>query len=66
MDSGVLCVAPGAIMIGGQRIQLGLPHTGKTAEVTIEADTYQITGCSHGGRSAAPCTGRRRRREPCR
>ncbi len=30
-------------MIGGQRIQVGLPHAGKTAEVTIEADTYQIT-----------------------
>jgi hypothetical protein len=35
--------ARGAIMIGGQRIQVGLPHAGKTAEVTIEADTYQIT-----------------------
>ncbi len=33
----------GAIMIGGQRIQVGLPHAGKTAQVTIEADTYQIT-----------------------
>ena len=30
-------------MIGGQRIQVGLPHVGKTAEITIEADTYQIT-----------------------
>ena len=30
----------GAIMIGGQRIQVGLPHAGKTAQVTIEADTY--------------------------
>ena len=30
-------------MIGGQRIQIGLPHAGKTAEITIEADTYQIT-----------------------
>jgi len=30
-------------MIGGQRIQVGLPHAGKTAEITIEADTYQIT-----------------------
>ena len=35
--------ARGAIMIGGQRVQVGLPHAGKTAEVTIEADTYQIT-----------------------
>ena len=30
-------------MIGGQRIQVGLPHAGKTARVTIEADTYQVT-----------------------
>ena len=29
-------------MIGGQRIQVGLPHAGKTAEITIESDTYQI------------------------
>ena len=35
--------ARGAIMIGGQRIQVGLPHAGKTANVTIDADTYQIT-----------------------
>ncbi len=35
--------AQGAIMIGGHRIQVGLPHAGKTAEITIEADTYQIT-----------------------
>jgi hypothetical protein len=33
----------GAIMIGGQRIQVGLPHAGKTAQVTVQADTYQIT-----------------------
>jgi hypothetical protein len=30
-------------MIGGQRIQVGLPHAGKTVEVTVESDTYQIT-----------------------
>jgi hypothetical protein len=29
--------------IGGQKIQVGLAHAGKTAEVTVEADTYQIT-----------------------
>jgi len=29
-------------MIGGQRIQAGLPHAGKTAQITIETDTYQI------------------------
>jgi len=33
----------GAIMIGGQRIQVGLPHAGKTVQVTVEPDTYQIT-----------------------
>lgn len=33
----------GAIMADGQRIQVGLPHAGKTADITIEADTYQIT-----------------------
>jgi hypothetical protein len=32
----------GAIMVGGQRIQVGLPHAGKTVEVTVESDTYQI------------------------
>jgi hypothetical protein len=32
----------GAIMIGGQRIQVGLPHAGKTAQVIVEPDTYQI------------------------
>jgi hypothetical protein len=30
-------------MIGGQRIQVGLPHAGKTADITIEAGTFQIT-----------------------
>jgi hypothetical protein len=29
----------GAIMIGGQKIQAGLVHARKTAEVTVEADT---------------------------
>jgi hypothetical protein len=33
----------GAIMIGGQRIQVGLPHAGKTAEITVGSDTYLIT-----------------------
>jgi hypothetical protein len=33
----------GAIMIGGQRIQVGLAHARKTAQVTVEADTCQIT-----------------------
>ena len=33
----------GAIMIGGQRIQVGLAHARKTAEVAVEADTCQIT-----------------------
>jgi hypothetical protein len=30
-------------MIGGQRIQVGLPHAGKTVRVTVKTDTYQIT-----------------------
>jgi hypothetical protein len=30
-------------MIGGQRIQVGLPHAATTVDVTIEADAYQIT-----------------------
>jgi transposase InsO family protein len=33
----------GAIMVGGQKIQVGLPHARKTAQVTVEADTYQIS-----------------------
>ena len=32
----------GAIMIGGQKIQVGLAHARKTVEVTVGADTYQI------------------------
>lgn len=30
-------------MIGGQRIQVGLPQAGKTAEITVGPDTYQVT-----------------------
>lgn len=30
-------------MIGGQRLQVGLPQVGKTAEIAIGSDTYQIT-----------------------
>jgi hypothetical protein len=33
----------GAIMIGGQKIQADLAHARKTVEITVEADTYQIT-----------------------
>jgi hypothetical protein len=32
----------GAIMIGGQRIQVGLTHAGKTADVTVETDTFRV------------------------
>ena len=35
--------ARGAIMIGGQKIQVGLAHARKTAEVSVEAGTYQVT-----------------------
>ena len=33
----------GTIMVGGQKIQVGLAHARKTAEVTVEAGTCQIT-----------------------
>ncbi len=29
-------------MIGRQRIQVGLPHAGKIAEITVGSDSYQI------------------------
>jgi hypothetical protein len=32
----------GAVMIGGQRIQVGLPHVGKTVLITIEPDTFLV------------------------
>jgi len=32
----------GAIMVGGQKIQVGLTHARKTADVTVGTDTYQI------------------------
>ena len=37
----------GAIMIGGQRIQVGLPHAGKTADVTIETNLPDHCGRRH-------------------
>jgi hypothetical protein len=33
----------GAIMVGGQKIQVGLVHARKTAQIIVESDTYQIT-----------------------
>jgi hypothetical protein len=42
-------------MIGGQRIQVGLPYAGKTAEITVGPDTYQIT-VEDGITIAAPRT----------
>jgi hypothetical protein len=33
----------GVIMVGGQRIQVGLAHAGKTASATVETDTCRIT-----------------------
>ena len=32
----------GAIMVGGQKIQVGLSHARKTVQVTVGPDTYQI------------------------
>ena len=40
-------------MIGGQRAQVGLPHVGKTAEVTVDSGTCQIT-VEDGIASSAP------------
>jgi hypothetical protein len=33
----------GAIMVGGQRIQVGLAHARKIVQVSVGPDTYQIT-----------------------
>ena len=33
----------GAIMVGGQKIQVGMAHASKTVEVTVGANTYEIT-----------------------
>jgi hypothetical protein len=33
----------GAIMIGGQKIQVGLAHARKIVQVSVGPDTYQIT-----------------------
>jgi hypothetical protein len=33
----------GSIMVGGQKIQVGLPHARKSVRVTVGADTYQVT-----------------------
>src|SRR5262249_24309288 len=45
----------GAIMIGGQRIRVGLPHAGKTVTITVGSDIYQIT-VEDGLTIAAPRT----------
>jgi transposase InsO family protein len=52
----------GAIMIGGQRIQVGLAQARKTAEVTVEADAYHITVEPGITITAARTTGRDVRR----
>jgi hypothetical protein len=33
----------GSVMVGGQRIQVGLAHARKTVQVTVGPDTYQVT-----------------------
>jgi len=48
----------GAIMIGGQRIQVGLLHAGKTAEITVGSDIYQITAEDGVGLTAPRTTSR--------
>ena len=32
----------GSVMIGGQKVQVGLSHARKTVQVTVGPDTYQI------------------------
>jgi hypothetical protein len=32
----------GSIMVGGQKIQVGLAHARKTVQVTVRPDTYQV------------------------
>ena len=32
----------GSIMIGGQKIQVGLTHARKTVQVSVGSDSYQI------------------------
>jgi hypothetical protein len=33
----------GSVMVGGQKIQVGLAHARKTVQVTVGTDTYEIT-----------------------
>jgi hypothetical protein len=33
----------GSVMVGGQKIQVGLTHARKTVQVTVGTDTYEIT-----------------------
>jgi hypothetical protein len=33
----------GSVMVGGQKIQVGLAHAGKTVQVSVGPDTFQIT-----------------------
>jgi hypothetical protein len=35
--------ARGSVMVGGQKIQVGLAHARKTVQVTVDPDTYQVT-----------------------
>jgi hypothetical protein len=38
-----ICRGSSRSRVGAQRIHVGLPHAGKTAKITVGADTYQIT-----------------------
>jgi transposase InsO family protein len=52
----------GAIMVGGQKIQVGLAHARKTVQVTVGPDTYQVTAESGITVTAARTTSRDIRR----
>jgi hypothetical protein len=50
------------MMVGRQKIQVGLAHAGKPAEVTVQSDTYQITVETGVIISAPRCNSRDARR----
>jgi hypothetical protein len=52
----------GAIMVGGQKIQVGLAHARKTVQVTVGPHTYQVTAESGITVTAARTTSRDIRR----
>jgi hypothetical protein len=52
------CRSGGSVMVGGQKIQVGLAHARKIVQVSVGPDTYQIT-VETGTTVAAPRTASR-------